>query len=1231
MQGIQGNNRHHGIGRYTRSLVKAIIRNRGNHEIFLALNGLFPDTIEPIRAEFNELLSQDNIHVWQAPGPVNSLNSENDWRRNTAELVREAFLASLKPDIILESSLFEGPDNDTVTSVGIFNKLIPTAVILYDLIPLIYPESYLKNSIVETWYKTKLNHLRRADLLLAISESSRKEGIHHLDFSTEKCVNISASADPQFTPAQIDNKCKILIRESYDIRKDFVLYTGGVDYRKNIEGLIHSYSKLSKLLRDSHQLVIVCPNLTVSSRSIFEKLAEKDGLKKDEMVLIGFITEEELLAFYRSCKVFVFPSFHEGFGLPVLEAMSCGKAVIGSNNSSVPEVIGREDALFDPRNTVSITEKITQVLTNNSFRLELEKHSLEYAKRFSWDISAQRAINAFETLHKEKTNYKLTNSMPARRFKLAYISPLPPVRSGISDYSAELLPELFRHYDIDVIVDQELVSDPWINANCSIRSVDWFQANVNHYDRVLYHFGNNYFHQYMFNLLEKIPGVVVLHDFFLSGVVGHMHFSGRESDSWIKGLYQNHGYVALQQHFDASNTAEVPWRFPCNLTVLQNALGVVVHSENSRQLAKKWYGNNVANDWAVIPLMRVSVGTIDRALARHTLNFKDDDFIVCSFGLLGPTKLNHRLLNAWLASTLAKKSNCILVFVGENHGGEYGAEIITTIRKSGLNKNIIITGWVDTVTFRNFLAAADVGVQLRTLSRGETSATVLDCMNYGLPTIVNANGSMADLQDDCVIKLPDEFNDIELVSALETLWKDVDKRQHLGIKAKEIILSSHDPRICADQYVYAIETMYKTAGINVPALTNALACVENLPIEPQPLISLAETIALSIPQNPNVSQLFVDISELVQRDSKSGIQRVVKGILTELLNHQLEGYRVEPVYATTDHGYKYARHFTLRFLGCPDSNLIDEPIEFRSGDFFLGLDLQQQIVTAHSNFYKQLRNYGVKVKFVIYDLLPLLLPHTFHDGAAELHRGWLNVVSENDGAICISQAVSQELIEWISINKSLKSRRPFSIDWFHLGADIKLSAASPKMPNIIKDVLSILSTCPSFLMVGTLEPRKGHVQVLSAFNKIWDEGGKVNLIIVGKNGWMTESLVDNINNHPQLDKHLFWLNGISDEYLEKIYSISTCLIVASEGEGFGLPLIEAAQHKLPIIARDIPVFREVAGEHAFYFSGVSSDVLVQTVKKWLKLYTKDKHPKSNNIHWLTWQESTKQLISKLKL
>ena len=125
---------------------------------------------------------------------------------------------------------------------------------------------------------------------------------------------------------------------------------------------------------------------------------------------------------------------------------------------------------------------------------------------------------------------------------------------------------------------------------------------------------------------------------------------------------------------------------------------------------------------------------------------------------------------------------------------------------------------------------------------------------------------------------------------------------------------------------------------------------------------------------------------------------------------------------------------------------------------------------------------------------------------------------------------------------------------------------------------------------------------------------------------MVNDLVNKLNNHPELNKRLFWLQGVSDEYLARLYAVSTCLIAASEGEGFGLPLIEAAKHKLPIIARDIPVFREVAEEHACYFQGKEPEQLARTLQEWLSLEAGVKLYSSGSIKWLTWQQSKQSLL-----
>jgi glycosyltransferase involved in cell wall biosynthesis len=185
------------------------------------------------------------------------------------------------------------------------------------------------------------------------------------------------------------------------------------------------------------------------------------------------------------------------------------------------------------------------------------------------------------------------------------------------------------------------------------------------------------------------------------------------------------------------------------------------------------------------------------------------------------------------------------------------------------------------------------------------------------------------------------------------------------------------------------------------------------------------------------------------------------------------------------------------------------------------------------------------------------------------------------------------------------------------------------LPDNAQDVLEHISSKTSFILIGTIEPRKGYAQTLQAFEELWSKGVDVNLVFIGKQGWLVEDVIDKLKVHPELNQRLFWLESISDEYLEKLYHASTCVIAASFGEGFGLPLIEAASKQIPIIARDIPVFREVAGDNAFYFSAEDASQYAQAIEAWLALYKTQSHPKSGGMNHLTWKESTDSLVNNL--
>ena len=239
--------------------------------------------------------------------------------------------------------------------------------------------------------------MRRAALALAISEATRTEAIEHLGLDPNTVVNISTAADSMFrsyAPRDLDQSGTL---GRMGIARPFVMYTGGPDRRKNIDGLVKGWALLRPAVRQSHQLVVVC-RLSDGHQSALRALAAQCGMGSDELLLPGFVPDDDLVALYNLAKVFIFPSWHEGFGLPVLEAMACGTAVLAANTSSLPEVVGRADALFDPMDASAIAAALQRVLTDDSLRANLRAHGLQRARLFSWTSTARRALDAFEAL-----------------------------------------------------------------------------------------------------------------------------------------------------------------------------------------------------------------------------------------------------------------------------------------------------------------------------------------------------------------------------------------------------------------------------------------------------------------------------------------------------------------------------------------------------------------------------------------------------------------------------------------------------------------------------------------------------------------------------------------------------------------------------------------------------------------------------------------------------------------
>jgi glycosyltransferase involved in cell wall biosynthesis len=1190
LQGAQSDSRHRGIGRYTFAMARAFVSEASSrHELWLALNGRHSEAALDLINQFEDLIPRTRVLINELPADIAGYLPANHERMLVAEAAQASFFDRINADFIWHSSMFEGWGDDSIASLGRGSDDYRHAATLYDLIPLIHPERYLHDPRYQQWYYRRLSLLKRCGLLLAISESSRREAAELLDAKPDRVAVVPAAVNGIFTPTPADEATWARWQQRYGIGRGFLLYVGGYDAHKNVDGLLAAYADLPAVLHARHPLVLAGRCNAEIKRTLIDQM-QRLALTQASVVFTDEIDDAELVLLYSNCEAFVTPSLHEGFGLPALEAMACGAAVVGSNAASLPEVIGCPDALFMPRSPSSMTDKLQQVLMDAGFRQRLREHGAVQARRFSWEESARKALQAIER-HVERSPQ---NAVKKVRPRLIYVSPLPPARSGIADYSAKLLRDLAVHYDIDVVADQPEVIDPWTQANFPCRSIDWLREVSDPGARVLYHMGNSPVHAAMFELMRQRPGVVMLHDSFLGALRNWMAASSKDDAAFKRVLFAHHGYPALWHDLRHGRVSTMD-TYPVNLDVLDRAQGVLVHSHHAVDLARVHYGQRVVGKFEVVPFPK-SRSYLNRRAARTLLGIAPEDFVVCSFGMLAPTKLNHRLLEAWFGSSLADDVRCHLVFVGENEGGDYGKDMLAAIGNSKLRGHIKVTGFVEADRYADYLAAADAAVQLRTATRGETSAAIFDVLAQGIPLVANAHGSVAELPEEIMLKMDDQFADADLTSALEALYDDASLRQRLAAASAEWIERDHHPVLAAERYKDAIE---RFAGHSAEALESAaLWGLERNAASLQQAVRLRGSASELMAQNrPRLDQprLFVDVTATSASGLHTGIERVVRGVLSQLLKAKALPWRVEPV-RLVEGKYVQALPYALHLLEHPSIGEPGAEVQPQAGDILLGLDWVADLLPENTALLDAWRARGVRMLFVVYDLLPVRMPHRFPDFISPMHARWLQCIGRYaDALVGISRAVVDDLRDWYQ-EHAPDRRLPAQLGYFYPGNDPVSTRPTLGMPKDAARVISRLRDTPTYLMVGTVEPRKGHAFVLDAFERLWRAGVAANLVIVGCLGWMSEQLAERLRSVSKADTRLVWMEHASDEYLEQLYGVSHALIAASEGEGFGLPLVEAVSRGLPVIARDIPVFREVSGGAAQYFDGNDVGSLVEVVQ-----------------------------------
>lgn len=373
--------------------------------------------------------------------------------------------------------------------------------------------------------------------------------------------------------------------------------------------------------------------------------------------------------------------------------------------------------------------------------------------------------------------------------------------------------------------------------------------------------------------------------------------------------------------------------------------------------------------------------------------------------------------------------------------------------------------------------------------------------------------------------------------------------------------------------------------------------------------------------------LMVDVSVIARNDVNTGIQRVVRSVWRELHRLHLRDMEIVPVQATSARGYCHARPDFHQRRSAPGEYELPQ-CRVRRGDVFLGLDLVTRELPSNRRQIALWRQLGIPIHLVVYDLLPVMHPCWFNSRTSRYFRRWLNFVADYaDTALCISDQVVADAERRLAGHPRWQTGGA-RVQKIRLGSDVL--DGSDSATGLMPPVSPITPESPFVLMVGTIEPRKGYEFALNVFESIWASGNEdIALVIAGRSGWKTERLQRRLREHPLAGKSLFWLDSVDDNQLMALYSEAAMLLSASCAEGYGLPIVEARAQGLPVLATDLPVFREFRDEGVMFFDAGN---VRQAAEKVEKIMTTGQSGKWRiPSHSFSWREASLDVVQAIGL
>jgi glycosyltransferase involved in cell wall biosynthesis len=674
---------------------------------------------------------------------------------------------------------------------------IPFVVTVYDLIPEVL--GFMPGHREQRFHRIRGRLLRRADLLLALSDQTRHDVVEQLGVPEHRVAVVGAGGSEIFRLPTADESPAAILRQHLPmIERPFLFTLSAWEPRKNTELLIDAFARLPSDTRDQLQLLIAC-SLPPEGHAQWRGRARQRGLGDSDVVFTGFVPDVVLRALYQRTELFVYPSRYEGFGLPVVEAARCGAPAVVADAPGLKEVLDWEPARFDPDDADGLAELIERGVSDAEFRTRLHDAASEAARRHTWERVAERTVAAYERLERPVRRRRARRSP-----RVALVGPFPPVRTGIARYNEEVATHLLELCELDCFVD----SCDWTPADVdheapttrvqavgARRPIDsrarWLPARAlglridpARYDAVLYSIGNSWFHHDTLSLARRFPGIAWLHDVDLTGLyityARRLLAREREASAAValfRDVLDRYGARAPGLPITESETGWAtyePYRradIRFTLELARDAAAGVVTSERARRMLEFDAGPR-----ELLPPVHVLPLAVP-ARARHRDPDIDPPWVVT----IGRQDLEAKQPEAVLEAmaTVVRARPARLALVGAIRP-ELQAHLVRKADELGIGDVFEVTGHVDDREYRRRLDEASCAVQLRRSStNGEGSAAVNDALGVGLAVVTNIM-SCRELPAGTVQLVAPEARPSDIAREILRVLEDETHRRALG-------------------------------------------------------------------------------------------------------------------------------------------------------------------------------------------------------------------------------------------------------------------------------------------------------------------------------------------------------------------------------------------------------------------------------------------------------------------